>query len=108
MTPWIGSSTASATCCERCSAVTAAPATGSGRRPGRPSHIDDPDLAAAWDELEDYLDSDDPASGAGGARRQQHRPGDTGGDRTAAKKDPRAHLRADYQTLEVPFGAPDE
>ena len=80
--------------------------TGSGRRPGRPSHIDDPDLAAAWDELEDYLDSDDPAAGAGGAHRRQYRPGDTSGDRTAAKKDPRAHLRADYQTLEVPFGAP--
>ena len=79
--------------------------TGSGRRPGRPSHIDDPDLAAAWDELEDYLDSDDSASGAGGAGRQQHRPG-AGGERTAAKKDPRAHLRADYETLEVPFGAP--
>ena len=78
--------------------------TSSGRRPGRPSHIDDPDLAAAWDELEDYLDSDDPASGAGGGGRQQHRPG--GGDRTAAKKDPRPHLRADYETLGVPFGAP--
>ena len=80
--------------------------TGSGRRQGRPSNIDDPDLAAAWDELEDYLDADDPTYGAGGARRRQYRPGEAGADRTAAKKDPRAHLRADYQTLEVPFGAP--
>ena len=80
--------------------------TGRGRHPGRPSHVDDPDLAAAWDELEDYLDADDPASGASGAHRRQHRPGDAGAERTAARKDPRAHLRADYQTLEVPYGAP--
>ena len=80
--------------------------TGTGRRPGRPSHIDDPDLAAAWDELEDYLDSDDPASGASGADRRQYRTGDAGAGQRAARKDPRAHLRADYETLGVPFGAP--
>ena len=79
--------------------------TGSGRRPGRPSHIDDPDLAAAWDELEDYLDADAPASGAAGTGRQ-HRPGDAGAGRRTARKDPRDHLRADYETLGVPFGAP--
>ena len=80
--------------------------TGAGRRQGRPSHLDDPDLAAAWDELDDFLDADDPASGAGGAGRRQYRPGGTGTDHTAAKKDPRDHLRADYETLEVAFGAP--
>ena len=80
--------------------------TGSGRRPGRPSHIDDPDLAAAWDELEDYLDSDAPASGAGGARQRQYGPGDTGADSNARRRDPRDHLRADYDTLGVTFGAP--
>ena len=80
--------------------------TSGGRRTGRPSHVDDPDLAAAWDELEDYLDSDDPASGAGGTGRRQYRPGDAGADRTAAKKDPRDHLRNDYETLGVAFGAP--
>ena len=80
--------------------------TSGGRRTGRPSHVDDPDLAAAWDELEDYLDSDYPASGAGGTGRRQYRPGDAGADRTAAKKDPRDHLRNDYETLGVAFGAP--
>ena len=79
---------------------------GSGRRQGRPSHIDDPDLAAAWDELEDYLDSDEPASGAGGARQRQYGPGDAGADSNAGRRDPRDHLRADYETLGVAFGAP--
>ena len=80
--------------------------TGAGRRQGRPSHIDDPDLAAAWDELDDFLDSDDPAAGAGGAGQRHYRPGAAGADRNAAKKDPRDHLRVDYDTLEVAFGAP--
>lgn len=71
----------------------------SGRPPhGRPGHADDPDLAAAWDELEDYLKSGDaePAPGAGSA---------SSGARDRATH-PREPLRADYATLGVPFDAP--
>ena len=80
--------------------------TGAGRRQGRPSHIDDPDLAAAWDELDDFLDSDDPRPEPAAQASGSYRPGEAGAGRTAAKKDPRDHLSVDYETLEVAFGAP--
>ena len=80
--------------------------TSAGRRQGRPSHRDDPDLAAAWDELDAFLESDDAASGASGAGPRQYGTGDAGAGRTAATADPREHLRPDYATLEVAFGSP--
>lgn len=57
---------------------------GSGGRPA------DPDLAAAWDELNGYLGGDTPK---GGAR---------------SRGSPPESLRADYANLEVPFGADGE
>ena len=67
-------------------------------RHGRPGHTDDPDLAAAWDELEDFLKSGNAqhATGAGSA---------SSGARRRAEH-PREPLRADYATLGVPFDAP--
>ena len=69
---------------------------GSGRRP---RGFDDPDLAAAWDELEEFLNADDEGregAAAGG--------GPSAG--TGAAAGPAEQLRADYATLEVAFGAP--
>lgn len=63
-----------------------------GTRPSGSSRPADPDMAAAWDELNDYLGNDTPGSGGGGTR-----PGSA----------PES-LRADYANLEVPFGADSE
>ena len=78
--------------------------TSTGRRQGRPRHADDPDLAAAWDELDAFLEDDAaaPSAAGGGPGRG---PRDAGGA-SAATADPREHLRPDYATLEVAFGAP--
>ena len=65
---------------------------GSGTRPA------DPDLAAAWDELNDYLGED----ASGGRRERSAR----GGARSRGS--PPESLRADYANLEVPFGADGE
>ena len=72
--------------------------TGSPRR-RRPLHTDDPDLAAAWDELESFLDSDqEPEEPARGGASSSS--GASGGAH------PREPLRADYATLGVAFDAP--
>lgn len=75
-------------------------ATAAGHRRGRPQRPDDPDLAAAWEELDAFLDSD--AAAAGG--RRQSAAG--GGPRSAAADGPHEYLRRDYATLGVAFGAP--
>ncbi len=70
-----------------------------GPRRRRPLHTDDPDLAAAWDELESFLDSDqEPAEPARGGASSAS--GASGGAH------PREPLRADYATLGVAFDAP--
>lgn len=71
-----------------------------GRR-GRTRQFDDPDLAAAWEELENFLNADEDETAAGTARRG---PDAAGGGAAAAP--PPEHLRADYATLEVAFGTP--
>jgi DnaJ-class molecular chaperone len=61
----------------------------------------DPDLAAAWDELNDYLGVGQRARGEDRAR------GDTPGSgrgRSGSALPPES-LRPDYANLEVPFGA---
>ena len=68
-------------------------------RHGRPRHVDDPDLAAAWDEQEDFLESDEDVGPEPGDTSKAS----TAGDRAAHPREP---LRADYATLGVPFDAP--
>ncbi len=69
-----------------------------GAQRRRPLHTDDPDLAAAWDELESFLDGDDqPAHGG---------PSSASGTTGAGAPHPREPLRADYATLGVAFDAP--
>lgn len=74
-----------------------------GTRRGRPRQVDDPDLAAAWEELDAFLESD---GNGGGARQRATGAGD--GQRATAARDPREHLRNDYATLGVPFAAPPD
>ena len=76
--------------------------TAAGARRGRPPHGADPDLAAAWEELDAFLDSDADAAGGGASPRGA--PG--GGQRPAAATGPHEHLRRDYAALGVAFGAP--
>ena len=72
------------------------PATGRARPGGA-----DPDLRAAWEELEDYLGSGTGAGGTAGG------PGSgRGGQRTRRPEPPvDESLRQDFANLEVPFGA---
>ena len=68
-----------------------------GAQRRRTLHTDDPDLAAAWEELESFLDGDgEAADGRSSAYR-------TAG---AGTPHPREPLRADYATLGVAFDAP--
>lgn len=73
----------------------ARPSGGSSARPA------DPDLAAAWDELNDYL----------GADRRQTDGGSPRGSNQSYGRGPRSSpmppesLRPDYANLEVPFGS---
>jgi DnaJ-domain-containing protein 1 len=63
-----------------------------GSAVGRPSI--DPDLRAAWEELDEYM-----RTGAGGFA------GKPGGHRAKESHPPDESLRQDYANLEVPFGA---
>ena len=76
--------------------------TGGPRR--RPLHTDDPDLAAAWDELESFLDSDQDQEPARGGTSSSSSSSSTSGASGGAH--PREPLRADYATLGVAFDAP--
>jgi DnaJ-domain-containing protein 1 len=71
--------------------------SGRGTDARRPRYTD-PDMQAAWDELEDFLKED-----SDGERR-------TAGETNGRFRDPvaerrRESLRQDYGNLEVPFGA---
>ena len=65
----------------------------------RPPHTNDPDLAAAWEELESFLDEDRAEPAPGGASSASNASG-------TAKPHPRERLRADYAALGVAFDAP--
>ena len=75
----------------------------------------DPDLAVAWEELEDYIregapsgSGGDPASdgrAADGTRSRSDRWRTAGG---AAEQPHEERLRRDFRNLEVPVGAPME
>lgn len=71
-----------------------------GHRRGRPQRPADPDLAAAWEELDAFLDSG--AEADEGPRQRAA----GGGRHSAATAGPREHLRRDYAALGVAFGAP--
>jgi hypothetical protein len=81
------------------------PAGGTSAAP--PRRPADPDLAAAWDELNDYLGADrEDAGGTGsggsagfGARARAR------GSAPRSPSLPPESLRPDYANLEVPFGA---
>jgi DnaJ-domain-containing protein 1 len=109
--------------------------TGIGRKSSVAGRGVDPDLAAAMEELEQYLNTEDPAGrrtpGATGPRGTEHKnteytgadygggasagAGYTGrtrthsrftGDNTKTPEFPPEYLRQHYKNLEVPFGAP--
>jgi hypothetical protein len=86
-------------------AGSSARAAGSGRASGSPGEFSarpaDPDLAAAWDELNDYLGSE--GREAGGARSRAGARSAGGGSQGSSL--PPDSLRSDYANLEVPFGA---
>ena len=69
-----------------------------GARRRAPPHPDDPDLAAAWEELESFLDTDGEPAASGASSASST----TG----AGAAHPRERLRADYATLGVAFDAP--
>ena len=75
-------------------------ATGAGRQSRRPLHTDDSDLAAAWEELEGFLDGD--AGGAEGAASSAS----SGAGAGARAGQPSDALRNAYATLGVTVGAP--
>ena len=69
--------------------------TGSMFRSSRGFNAGDPDLDAAYDELNDYLNP-------------RYSWKDTGTVRPAGTELPPEELRADFELLQVPFGADDE
>ena len=78
--------------------------THTGSTGGSASRPTDPDLAAAYDELDDVLGADrDRAGGRGGT---QAGPDASGGERRQRGPSlPPDDLKADYANLEVPFGS---
>jgi hypothetical protein len=76
---------------------------------GSTSRPTDPDLAAAWDELNDYLGADREGTGGNDTAGSGGRRNGSGGSRsdggTRSSRMPPETLRTDYANLEVPFGA---
>ncbi len=79
----------------------------------RPGYAD-PDMQAAWDELDDYLNSEKKENGPSGGRANQRSGGaneSSGRGSNASAGAGGRHqgaiemLRQDYRNLEVPFGA---
>lgn len=55
----------------------------------------DPDMQTAWDELESYMNADEPGIGSGQSSST-----------ATSRSGPPEALRKDFRNLEVPFGAP--
>jgi len=79
------------------------------------AHSGDPDLDAAYDELDDFLNEKETRSEAkeksantGQWRDTAQEAGKGGGFGSAKVKLPPEELRADFELLGVPFGADDE
>lgn len=73
----------------------------SGSSRGAGSRYSDPDMQAAWDELEEFLNEDeDTAARTAGETEDRFR------DPVVERR--RETLRRDYDILEVPYGAPLE
>jgi len=73
------------------------------------SRSGDPDLDAAFDELNDFLNDKEPRKKDENAGRYSWRDNDTRYDsRQTGNKLPPEELRADYEILELPFGADEE
>lgn len=79
------------------------PGGGSGGAESRPRNFIDPDVQAAWEELDEYMRTGE-SPGAGGAAGAGAREGSR--PRTPPRVD--ESLRQDYANLEVPFGADRE
>ena len=75
-------------------------ATAAGRQSRRPLHTDDPDLAAAWEELEGFLDGEDGAADSAASSAS------SGAGTGAHAEQPSDALRNAYATLGVAVGAP--
>jgi hypothetical protein len=73
--------------------------SGSGSGTGRPDGFVDPDVRAAWEELDEYIRTgrNSNKSSAGWQRG-------AGGTRAGAPRPPDESLRQDYANLEVAFG----
>jgi DnaJ-domain-containing protein 1 len=76
--------------------------TNLGFKSSREYRYNDPDLDAAFEELNDYLSNDD----ARFEKKQIRKETETA--RSAKIKLPPEELRADFELLKVPFGADDE
>ena len=69
-----------------------------GSSQGRPRDFIDPDVQAAWEELDEYI-----RTGSSGGEGAGARPSGSSGARTPPS--PNESLRQDYANLEVAFGA---
>jgi hypothetical protein len=77
---------------------------GSGSGMGSPHGFVDPDLQAAWEELDEYIRTGPNSNkSSGGWRRGAGETRD--GTRAGAPRPPDESLRQDYSNLEVAFGA---
>jgi len=76
----------------------------SGLSSGQGQPYGDPDLRAAWEELEDYMRGG--PGGSGGSSSSRTGPGSTGDQRRWRPEPPvDESLRKDFANLEVSFGA---
>jgi len=68
----------------------------------------DPDLDAAFDELNDFLNDKESRSNKEKTSQYSWRDKDEYDSRQAGSKAPPEELRADFEILDVPFGADEE
>lgn len=74
-------------------------------KPSGSTRFSDPDMADAWEELDDFLKSDNPKNSGS---RSSYGSGDRSSQREGSyysTADPKEELRQDFANLEVPFGA---